>query len=79
MSAQRQDPFPPQADQPQAETSFATEGLLLASRVGGNCEIGFNRPRRLFASAAHNLRGRQDLKKVFRRSIQLAPYYFYAC
>jgi NAD(P)H-dependent FMN reductase len=33
------DPFPPQADQPQAETSFARSGLLLARRVGRNCGI----------------------------------------
>jgi hypothetical protein len=69
------DPFPPEADQPQAETRFVTEGLLLAHRVGRLR----NRRHRLFASAVHSLRGRQDPKKVFHRSIQLAPYYFYAC
>jgi hypothetical protein len=35
------DPFPPQADQPLAETLFATEGLLLAHRVG-TAESGLN-------------------------------------
>jgi hypothetical protein len=29
-TARGRDPFPPQADLPQAEISFATEGLLLA-------------------------------------------------
>jgi hypothetical protein len=33
------DPFPPQADQPQAETMFARSGLLLADRIGRNCGI----------------------------------------
>jgi hypothetical protein len=32
--------FPPEADQPQAETAFATEGLLLAA--AGTAESRFN-------------------------------------
>jgi hypothetical protein len=39
MSAQRQRPISAVADQPQAETAFAMEGLLLAHRVGGNCGV----------------------------------------
>ena len=37
--SQRQNAFPPKADQPQAETSFAAEGLLLAHDFPFNCGI----------------------------------------